>query len=279
MHGDDDEEAFANPGSPDTSACDPAAGGAGKAIRIDYTASTITTTTPGVLDSSNTVTVETLDSRGLVVSRAVTGKTKNLDGALQTETRTTTTTYDNFGRITREDGPRANSVAFDVVDTTYYDAATAGTPNDLARPRTVTRYIGTATSNIPLITTYSEYDRFGIAHRVVDASGQRLSLADSSNRQDWTLSSYDSTNTLIGTTRVTLNPSGTARKVIDGDGVCLTYEYNDANAVVALKRSGATPLEGCGVLPIDRNVGEVEVRTYVYGEPERLQSIERRRDC
>ena len=56
----------------------------------------------------------------------------------------------------------------------------------------------------------------------------------------------------------------------------MTYEYSDASGYVGVPTKIRRSNTGCGVVPIDINSGEVEIRTYVLGESQRLQSIERR---
>lgn len=79
----------------------------------------------------------------------------------------------------------------------------------------------------------------------------------------------------IGSSVIVLNPDGTVRSETSASGVCTTYEYTGPDGFVpepvAIRRSSTQ----CGVLPINRNSDEVEIRTYVKGEPDRLSSITR----
>ena len=77
---------------------------------------------------------------------------------------------------------------------------------------------------------------------------------------------------------VQLNTSGTVRSISDADGICTTFEYTDATGFVGaptkIRRSNVD--DYCGSVPIYTATGEVEIRTYIAGEVDRLASVERR---
>lgn len=272
---DNDTAAFADPTHPDTSAC--AGPATSYILRFDYTATTTTSTAPGPL---GTVTVvETRDATtGLVTSRATTGQTRAIDGTAASETHTTTSTYDALGRVLVEDGPRVNTEAYDVTETTYYDAFDPAWPYNLGHLKSVTRYVGTAASHRALTTTFSEYDLFGTPHRSVAPGGEQEVTTVSADRMLWTLARADSAGTAVATTVVTMNPDGTERSERTSDGVCVTFEYQGTDGYLGVPTVTRRSNTACGVLPINRNSGEVEVRTYKQDDPDRLDSLVRMQD-
>ena len=270
VHDDNDDEAFTTPSAPDTSAC--AGPAASQVIRVDYTASSRTKTLPSVL-SGDVTEVETLDSVTLLpTATSRTGKTRNIDGTLISQAQTATNTFDAIGRVVEENGPLADSVALDKTTTTYYTSYDASWPHNFGRVFQVTRYVGTSASSIALTSTYAEYDVFGVPHRVTDPNGHQVTYTDSDNRLTWTIIEAASGATSV----VKLNVDGTVRSTQDGDGICVTYEYSDASGYVGAPTKIRRSNTSCGVLPINVNDGEVEIRTYASGEPDRLKTIERR---
>ncbi|MDQ3341016.1 MAG: hypothetical protein M4D80_38145 [Myxococcota bacterium] len=270
VHDDNDDEAFATPSAPDTSAC--AGPPAAQVIRVDYTNTTRTKTIPSSL-SGDVTEVETLDGVTLlptVTSR--TGKTRDINGALITQAQNTTTTFDAVGRVVEVNGPLADSVALDKTTTSYYTSFDSSWPHNYGRVFQVTRYVGTSSSNMTLTTTFAEYDISGIPHRVTDPNGQQVTYTDSSDRLTWTILEVASGATSV----IKLNVDGTVRSMQDADGVCMTYEYSDASGYVGAPTKVRRSNTSCGVLPININDGEVEIRTYASGEPDRLKTIERR---
>ncbi len=282
VRNDDDGEAFTTPSQPDTSTC---AGPAGsQIIQVDYgtgaggcAGPTITTTTASFLSTTTTKT-ECLDPTTLfTTSRIRTGFTKNIDGTLLSETHTGSTTYDAFGRMTETNGPLTDSSALDKTTVTYhaYDAAW---PYNVGHVASVTSYVGTSSSNTPLTTLYAEYDLFGVPHLVTSPNGDKVRYTPSADRLTWTIEEIGSTGATIGTSTVSLNADGTVRSSVDADGICMTFEYTQGTDYVGmptkLRRSSST--SSCGVVPINENSGEVEIRTYVAGEHDRLQSITRK---
>jgi hypothetical protein len=63
-----------------------------------------------------------------------------------------------------------DSVALDKTTTTYYVYDTSW-PYNVGHVATVTRYVGTSSTNTALTTTYAEYDVFGVPHRITSPNG------------------------------------------------------------------------------------------------------------
>ena len=279
---DDDDEAFATPSAPDTSAC---AGPAdSQIVRVDYTATTITKTTPSLL-SGSVVETTTLDSVTLLPSSiSTTGSTKDINGAIQSQTRTTSKAYDAYGRVTEVNGPLSDSTALDKTTTSYYTTYNATWPFDFGQVYQVTTYVGTSSSSVPITETYSEYDAFGIPHRVVSANGQAVTFSPSADRLTWTIRecATGAGCTTLSTSTVVFNPDGSVRSATDPDNVCTTYKYTEGNVYIGaptrIRRAPAYDSCGADITGALENIGEIEIRTYVSGEADRLASIVRRTD-
>jgi YD repeat-containing protein len=271
VHNDNDNQAFADPTHPDTSAC--AGPTSGQVVRVDYTTTSITKTTASLLSTSVTE-VMNLDTTLLLPTSVIrTGYTKDITGSLHSETHTSTFAYDAYGRLTSENGPLTDSVAFDNTVTTYW------TSTDLnnGQIHQFTKYVGTSSSNTPITTTYSNYDAFGVPQLIINPNGDKIMFTPSSDRLIWTITQVGADGTTIGTSTVAINANGTIRSTTDADGICLTYEYSDGSGYVGaptkIRRSARN--DNCGVTPIDPNSGEVEIRAYINGERDRLQSVTR----
>jgi YD repeat-containing protein len=275
VRNDDDDDAFVNPAAPDTSACDPPATGPAQVIAATSGVGSSTKTTPSILSSGqNVVTSETTSFPSRTITMTETGYTRNITGTLASETHTTIAAYDSQWRPTSVDGPLPNATAYDVTNITYH--STSGSSN-YGHVHTVTRYVGNAGSHSPLTTTYSEYDEWGVPHRVTAPNGTATTYTPSTDRLLWDVTELKTTGGTIGTSRVQLNPDGTVKYAKDADGVCMTYEYTTAGGVyvgapTVIKRSADAT---CGVVPISQSTGEVELRTYVNDDPSRLQSVTR----
>lgn len=269
---DDDQNAAVDPTDP-ASPCDPPASGPYLVTEVATLSNSTYKYSPSILNPSETAqSFEIKDSRGLVTSAGTVGWTQDIDGTLRSETRATTYTYDSYGRLLTVDGPRNNAEAYDV---TTYEYWGSGTPNH-GHLRYVRRYVGTAASNYALVTEYQNYDNEGIARTVIGPDGATVTLSETSNLV-WQI-----TVSGAGTSQsseVGLYPDGRMRYSIDPDGVCTTVQYGSPPAsptsvptVIARVPSTSS---ACGQLPIDTNVGEVEVRIFDANEPERLARVER----
>jgi hypothetical protein len=243
---------------------------------VNYTANTITKTTAGLLGGGNVVETQTLDGATLqTLTTSTDFMTRDIAGATVASTRTTTRTYDAIGRVISENGPLNDLVARDETTMVYYTLPTDAL-HDFGRLKSVTKYVGTSSSSVPLTTTYSQYDVFGVPHRITQPNGDYTTYADSNGRLTWTIVQKGSDNSTIATSVLTLNGDGTTRSYRDPDGVCLTYDYKDSSGYVGAPTVIRRSNTNCGTLPINLSSGEVEIRTYVAGERDRLQSVERR---
>jgi RHS repeat-associated protein len=275
VDGDNDTQAFGDPSQPDTSAC--AGSVSSKSVRFDYTTTSVTTTTASVLSPGFVTDVETYDPISLLaVSRVTTGITRDVDGTAYSETHTTTTAHDTLGRVILMNGPLDDSVTYDAVRTEYYTSHDPAWPYNFGQVRTVTQYTGSSSQNTPLTTRYEEYDLFGVAHRINGPNGDQVAYTSSADRLTWTTTQIGSDGATIASSTVVMNANGTVRSSRDGAGVCVTFEYADASGFVGVPTVIRRSDTACGVLPIDQSSGEVEIRTYVKGERDRLESIVRK---
>lgn len=292
VRNDNDTEAFADPNQPDTSDC---AGPPDSAqiIRVDYNgpcsdgfASCVIKRTASEL-GSGVVEEEDFDANGLLVRTKVTGYTRDVDGNTVPQVQVHSQRHDVFGRIVETDGPLDDSVGVDKTTTSYH-AFNSASPFDIGHVHQVTRFAGTAGATRALVTTYADYDLFGVPHRVIAPNGDYVRYEPSQDRLVWTITQVGADGEAVGVSTVRLNPDGTVRSSVDADGVCLTFEYTDhdhpepanrgyVGAPTMIRRGAATDGH-CGVVPIDRDNGEVEIRTYIHAERDRLESIKRQRD-
>jgi hypothetical protein len=184
-----------------------------------------------------------------------------------------TTAYDSNGRVIEVNGPLVDSSALDKKTTTYWPS---GSGDSTGQVRYETLYVGTSASNMTIVTELSNYDLFGVPHKVIGPNGDYVTY-DTTDRLTWTIKQWSPTNVLLATSTVVLNADGTVRSMTDADGVCLTYEYSDASGYVGaptrIKRSMTGAV--CGAVPISISTGEVEIRTYTNGESDRLASVTR----
>ncbi|MFN0248536.1 MAG: discoidin domain-containing protein [Kofleriaceae bacterium] len=275
VRGDDDSEAFATPSNPNTSDC-AGPGVTAQVVRVDYAATSTTKTTPSLL-GGNVVEVTTLDPATLLVtSTSTTGNTKDINGAVQSQTRVTSRTYDGYGRVLDTNGPLVDSTALDKTTTTYHTTFNSSFPFNLGQVSQVTRYVGTSASSYPLTETYSEYDSFGVPRRVVGPNGQATTLTPSADRLTWTVRecATGAGCTALSTAVIQLNPDGTIRSTTDPDGVCTTYKYASGLATpIGIRRAPSG--SGCGADFTSASSGEVEIRTYANGSGELLSSVRR----
>ena len=281
VRGDNDEEAFADPPNFDASSC--AGPATAQVVAVNYGGSSQSKTTPSLIGGigAQTTNNTTLNSMGLPTQVTSTGYTRDITGAVTLQTHTSTTTYDALGRTTGTNGPMPDATHYDVSTVVYYntgDASLAAFPHNLGNIKSVSHYVGTATTNTARTTTYSEYDRFGVPHRIVNPNGVTTTYSSTTDRLTWTITILSAANVALNTSMVVLNTNGTVRAAVDGDNICTTFEYSDATGFVGaptkIKRTN-TSSGICALLPINGTTGEVEIRTYVAGEADRLASIKR----
>ncbi len=130
--------------------------------------------------------------------------------------RTWTYTYDSFGRVLTEDGPRT-----DVSDVTSYTYFTCTTGAQCGQVQTMTDAAGN-------VTTYNAYNADGQPPSITDPNGTVTSLT------------YDARQRLksrqIGTEVTTFDywPTGLLRKVALADGSSLQYTYDNAHRLTKI---------------------------------------------
>lgn len=158
------------------------------------------------------VTTFTYDANGNLLGKTVAA------GALS---RSWSYTYDSYGRVLTEDGPR-----IDVSDvTTYaYYANTASCVACRGQLHTVTNALGH-------ITTYSDYDANGRATRIVDPNG--VVTAQSYHLRGWQTSRTKAFGTPLAEARSWIfDDAGLAIRLTRPDGSHIDYGYDDAHRAV-----------------------------------------------
>jgi YD repeat-containing protein len=172
---------------------------------------------PTQIDEPGRRTTLTHDAAGNVLTRTV------LDTAAS-ESRTWTYTYNSFGRVLSEDGPRTDVT--DVTTTTYY---TCTTGSQCGQVNTVTNALGH-------VTTYSAYNAHGRPLTITDPNGLVATLT------------YDVRQRLktrtVGGEQTVFDywPTGLLQKVTLPDGSYLLYGYDAAHRL-----TGIVDSEGNGV--------------------------------
>lgn len=275
VRGDDDDEAFQTPGSPDSSEC---AGPVGSQIvKASRSSGAASTQIPSISSGHSMTRSESVDFPSRRTTVVEDGYTHDIARSEAHSVRTQLIDFDAQWRETRVDGPLTNANAFDVHDFSYYGSTGDNNAGELHQ---ITSYVGassgsTCPSCTVLVTTYDSYDAFGVPGKVTYPAGDYMTFSPSLDRLKWTIRHYSSTLALMSTAEVTMYPDGNVRSYLDPDGVCTTYEYTSASGYVGAPTviaRGAT----CLTPPINQNSGEVEIRTYIGGDPRRLASITRR---
>lgn len=167
---------------------------------------------PVIATTEDTVTQFTYDSVGNVLSRAVT----DLEG---TETRHTTWSYNAFGQVLAEDGPRTDVA--DVTTFTYYLCSAGYECGQLQ----------TSTNPLGHTTTFDSYDAHGYPLSMTDSNGV-VTLFTYDNRQRLTSLTVDSS-----TTNFVYDEAGNLTRTTLADGTFTEYVWDDANRLVALADS------------------------------------------
>jgi RHS repeat-associated protein len=126
-----------------------------------------------------------------------------------TADRVSTVTYNAKGLVETADGPRT-----DVSDITRYAYDTQG------RLATVTDALGH-------VTTYDSYDPYGNPGRAVDANGVVTSMTYTP--EGWLSTTTRDAAGIPSTTTLTYDAVGNVIQSQDGDGVVLTYNFDDAS--------------------------------------------------
>ena len=114
-------------------------------------------------------------------------------------------------------------------------------------------------------------------HLVTHPNGDTVRYTPSVDRTVWETQASG----IAAPSSIRLNYNGTVKFVLDEDSTCVTYDYFDSTSPAKYVgapteiRRGTT--DGtCGVLPIPVNSGEVEIRSYINGERDRLASVTRK---
>ncbi len=200
--------------------------------------------------SPGVTTVSLLDAAGRAQASTTTGATRTIDGALVMRTSSESTQYDDYGRPQLYIGPADGGGVLDRVSFSYQ---TSGAGAGLVYQKT--RLVGATAAPVQRVTTYEDYDIYGVAHRVTDADGVVTTLVLSNNRLIWS-STTSAPGTPDAITIMSYNPDGSLRTQVDAEGVCTTYERRADQDLV--KRSASND-PACGHLPIDEHVGEVRI--------------------
>jgi RHS repeat-associated protein len=139
--------------------------------------------------------------------------------------RTWTYTYNSFGRVLTEDGPRTDVT--DVTTYTYYNCTTGYQCGQL---NTVTNAAGH-------VTTYNSYNAHGQPTQITDPNGLITSLAHDSRQR---ITDRCSGGTLPGCsggelTHLTYWPTGLLRRVTNPDASYVEYTYDAAHRLTQIQ--------------------------------------------
>src|SRR6185503_3383152 len=163
------------------------------------------------ISEPNRTTSFTHDASGNILTRTVTDTsvTPNVS-------RTWTYTYNSYGQVLTEDGPRT-----DVSDITTYTYYSCGTGYQCGQLETVTTALGQ-------ITTYNTYNAHGQPLTITDPNGVVTTLT------------YDTrarlTSRQVGTETTSFEywPTGLLKKVTLPDASTLSYTYDDAHRLTQI---------------------------------------------
>src|SRR5262249_11088789 len=140
-----------------------------------------------------------------------TGQSHDITGATTNVTRTISKCYDSYGRLLEENGPLPDASALDKTSYAYYPTYDSSHPYNFGRLQSVTRYVGTSSSSTSLVTTYSDYDLFGVASTVTAPNGDKVTYSASTDRLTWTLTQVGSDGSTVGASLIVLNGDGTVQ--------------------------------------------------------------------
>jgi RHS repeat-associated protein len=178
---------------------------------------------PTSINESNRVTSFTHDTSGNILTRTLTDTTvtPNLS-------RTWTYTYNSYGQVLTEDGPRT-----DVSDLTTYSYYTCTTGFECGQLFTIQNALGH-------LTTYNAYNAHGQPTQITDANGLITGLAYDARQR---LTDRCTGATLPGCaggelTHLEYFPTGLLKKVTNPDGSFIEYTYDAAHRLTEI-RDGA----------------------------------------
>jgi RHS repeat-associated protein len=175
---------------------------------------------PTSITEANRTTSFTHGANGNVLTRTVTDTSVTPNVA-----RTWTYTYNSFGRVLTEDGPRT-----DVTDLTTYTYYTCTTGFQCGQLNTITNAAGH-------VTTYNSYNAHGQPTQITDPNGLVTSLAYDSRQR---LTERCSGGTLPGCTGGELThldywPTGLLKRVTNPDASYIEYTYDAAHRLTEIK--------------------------------------------
>jgi RHS repeat-associated protein len=189
-------------------------------------ARTITTTwhpvfrLPDVITEPSRTIDHDYDANGNLLTRTVTDTS-----ATPNVSRVWTYTYDSYGRVLTEDGPRT-----DVSDITTYTYYTCTTGAECGQVHTVTNAMGH-------VTTFNSYNAHGQPLSITDPNGVTTTLTYDARRR--------LTSRTIGTetTSFTYWLTGLLKRVTLPDASYLQYTYDDAHRLVRIEDGEGNRIE------------------------------------
>ncbi len=176
-----------------------------------------------VLEDHSRDTSMTYDARGNMLTREEQGYSRDSSPV----SRTTSYTYDSYGRITSIDGPRID--VSDVISMTYY-------PNEPAYGNN-RGFLQSVTNALGHTVRYDQYNGFGQAELIEDANNIVTELR------------YDARGLLAErstaglATAYTYDPAGTLQSVTLPGSRIITYLYDDAGRVGAISDTLGNTIE------------------------------------
>ena len=174
---------------------------------------------PTSIVEPNRTTAFTHDSSGRLLTRTVTDTsvTPNVS-------RTWTYTYNSFGQVLTEDGPRT-----DVTDVTTYTYYTCTTGFQCGQLKTITNALGH-------VTTYNSYNAHGQATQITDANGLVTSLSYDLRQRltDRCVGATLPSCTSGELTHLEYFPTGLLKKMTNPDASYIEYTYDAAHRLTQI---------------------------------------------
>lgn len=161
---------------------------------------------PASITESNRTTSFTYDTSGNMLTR-----TETDTSAMPTVARTWTYTYNSFGQVQTEDGPRSDVA--DVTTYTYYNCTTGYQCGQL---QTVSNALGH-------VTTFNTYNAYGLPFTTTDENSVVTTLTYDLRQR------LTSTETAGEVTGFSYWPTGQVKRVTLPDGSYVEYSYDDAH--------------------------------------------------
>jgi RHS repeat-associated protein len=174
---------------------------------------------PTAVTEANRIVAFTHDTSGNVLTRTVTDTS-----VIPNVSRTWTYTYNSYGQVLTEDGPRT-----DVSDITTYTYYTCTTGFQCGQLNTITNALGH-------VTTYNSYNAHGQPTQITDANGFVTSLAYDA-RQRLTDRCTGGTLPLCSggeLTHLDYWPTGLLKKATNPDASYIEYTYDNAHRLTQI---------------------------------------------